>query len=285
VLDYVLGLGSNLGSRAQNLAAALELLDATPGCKITRISPIYESEPVGPPQPRYLNAAARLESNQAPLELLARLHTIEVLLGRTRRQRWTARTLDLDILWAPTPVHDDALQIPHPQLPQRWFALRPMLDVAPELGAEYAPRLHELHAEPIPARSPRPRAELEKQGDALVVSSRATDAADALSSALGTLGQYLGGGERLQADIAAHRIDLQCTRGQELTAFSNAVLDAVARGHRFARVTLDALEPGHAVGRLLVSPPRVGAAHAPPPALRLTSADFQDGALRLVLHR
>jgi len=125
-VDYVLGLGSNLGSRAGNLAAGLELLDATPDCKVTQISPFYESEPVGPPQPRYLNGAARLESMRAPRALLARLHTIEALLGRTREQRWTARTLDLDVLWAPIAMHDDSLAIPHAQLSERWFALRPM---------------------------------------------------------------------------------------------------------------------------------------------------------------
>jgi 2-amino-4-hydroxy-6-hydroxymethyldihydropteridine diphosphokinase len=285
-VDYLLGLGSNLGSRAANIAAGLELLDATHACRVTRISPIYESDPVGPPQPRYLNAAARLESMHPPRALLARLQAIEALLGRTREQRWTARTLDLDVLWAPIAVHDDALDIPHAQLSERWFALRPMLDVAPELAADYAPRLHELHPAPIAAWRPAPQAQLEAQGNTLVVTGRATDAADALSAALGALGQHLGGGERLQADVAAHRIVATSAPGQELGAFSNAVLDALARGHRFARVTLDALAPGRTVGRLLGGPlTSPGTAHAPPPALRLCSADFQCGALRLVLQR
>ena len=285
-MDYLLGLGSNLGSRAANIAVGLELLEATLTCKVTRISPIYESEPVGPPQPHYLNAAARLESTHSPRALLARLHAIEALLGRTRQQRWTARTLDLDVLWASDPVHDEVLEIPHPQLPERWFALRPMLDVAPELATDYAPRLHELHPAPIATWTSTPEAQLEAQGSTLVITGRAADAADALSAALGAIGEHLGGGERLSADVAAHRIVASGAPGQELAAFSSAVLDALARGHRFARVTLDELAPGRTVGRMLGSPlTSHSAAHAPPPALQLCSAEFQRGALRLVLRR
>jgi 2-amino-4-hydroxy-6-hydroxymethyldihydropteridine diphosphokinase len=285
-VDYVLGLGSNLGSRAQNLAAGLELLDATEGYRVARVSPVYQSEPVGPPQPRYLNAAARVQSAHPPRALLARLHAIEGLLGRTRAQRWTARTLDLDILWGPQPVHEDALTIPHAQLCERWFALRPMLDVAPELADDYAARLHLLQPEPIAACTSTPEAQLEQRDGKLVVTGCATDPADALATALGALGGHLWRGDRLQAHVETHRVVANSSPGQELAAFSNAVLDEIERGHRFARVTLDALEPGRIVGRLLTNPrTNPGAAHAPLPALRLASVDFQCGALRLVLRR
>jgi 2-amino-4-hydroxy-6-hydroxymethyldihydropteridine diphosphokinase len=280
-VDYVLGLGSNLGSRAATLAAGLEMLDAAEGCRVTRVSPFYESAPVGPPQPRYLNAAARIESTHPPRALLTQLHAIEALLGRTREQRWIARTLDLDILWAQHPVHEDALQIPHAHLSERWFALRPLLDVAPELAPDYAQRLHALHPEPIAAWTSRANAHVEERDGTLVISGAATELADLLAEAFGALGRHLMG-DAPHAPSIPRRVVANCQPGQELAAFSNGVLKAIEQGHRFARVTLDEFAPGRVVGRLLANPTP---AHAPPPALRLASADFQSGALRLVVRR
>lgn len=140
----MIGLGANLGEREVAFRDALALLDAVPGCRVLRVSPFYESEPLGPPQPRFLNAAARIESALAPTALLDALLAIEVKLGRVRKERWGPRTLDLDILWAGEPMRSERLTIPHPGLCERAFALTPLLDVAPELSRHYGPMLAAL---------------------------------------------------------------------------------------------------------------------------------------------
>src|SRR5262249_44167832 len=116
--------------------------------RIVRVSQLYESAALGPAQPRYFNAAARVESELEPHALLHALRAIEARLGRRRRERWGARTLDLDILWAERRVADSELCVPHARLCERHFALAPLLDVAPELAPEYAPALSALGGAP-----------------------------------------------------------------------------------------------------------------------------------------
>jgi 2-amino-4-hydroxy-6-hydroxymethyldihydropteridine diphosphokinase len=129
-LDAVVGLGSNLGDRRAILRLAVERLASR--SRVTAVSPVYESPPLGPPQPAYLNAAVRLEWPGSSFELLAALLAIEASLGRARRVRWGPRTLDLDILWIDGVALDTPeLTVPHPGLTQRAFALVPLLDVAP----------------------------------------------------------------------------------------------------------------------------------------------------------
>ena len=130
-MDCVIGLGSNLGDRRQTLRLAVQILGSAGA--VTAVSRLYESEAVGPPQPRFLNAAVRLLSSTTPDELLCRLKRIEDSFGRQRLERWGARTLDLDVLWiAGFCVSSPGLTVPHPRLAERAFALRPLLDVAPE---------------------------------------------------------------------------------------------------------------------------------------------------------
>lgn len=147
---YIVGLGSNLGDAASNIRQAVEAVAALDGTELCGRSPIYRSVAVGPPQPDFLNAAIRLQSERGPLELLEELHRIEVALGRVRCIRWGARTIDLDILWADEPHCCSKLNIPHLRLTERWWALRPLLDVAPELGAIYREPLNNLGVNPEP---------------------------------------------------------------------------------------------------------------------------------------
>jgi 2-amino-4-hydroxy-6-hydroxymethyldihydropteridine diphosphokinase len=129
--DCVIGLGSNLGDRREILRCAVREIGAAG--EVTAISALYECEPVGPPQPLYLNAAVRLNTELDPLPLLGALLAIEHRHGRARRERWGARTLDLDILWrAGAAFEAESLSVPHPRLTERRFALLPLLDVAPE---------------------------------------------------------------------------------------------------------------------------------------------------------
>lgn len=135
----VVGLGGNLGSREAFLLAAERLLAGSPAIVVAARSGLYVTPPLGPPQPDFLNAALRLETPLHPRELLPRLLAIEALLGRERRVRWGPRTIDLDILhWSGGDVREPHLIVPHPGLPERPFAIAPLLDVAPELGGRYA---------------------------------------------------------------------------------------------------------------------------------------------------
>ena len=86
----VVGVGSNLGAREALIRGAGALLSARGGIEVRGVSEIYETEPLGPPQPRYLNAAFRMEPTLAPAELLHVLLRTERRLGRRRvpDERW-----------------------------------------------------------------------------------------------------------------------------------------------------------------------------------------------------
>ena len=147
----VVGVGSNLGAREASIRCARVLLNARKGIEVREVSTIYETEPLGPPQPRYLNAAFRLETTLAPPELLSVLLRTERRLGRHRvpGERWGPRSIDLDMLWDQRGPHESPeLSVPHPELENRGFALAPLLDVAPELRDTFAPSLERLGGPP-----------------------------------------------------------------------------------------------------------------------------------------
>jgi 2-amino-4-hydroxy-6-hydroxymethyldihydropteridine diphosphokinase len=129
-----IALGANLGDREQNLRAALDLLNATPGVRVTRVSSFLENPAVGGPagSPPFLNAAAELETTLDPRALLGRLLEIERALGRERRQKWGPRTIDLDLLLYGDHVIDEPdLKVPHPLMQERQFVLQPLAEIAP----------------------------------------------------------------------------------------------------------------------------------------------------------
>ena len=131
MLDAVIGLGSNLGDRRDHLARAAGRIRELG--RVVRASAIYETSPIGPPQPDFLNAALRLETNLVAEQLLDALLAVEQSLGRVRRERWGARVIDLDILWCrETWLATERLVVPHAELRTRAFALLPLLDVAPD---------------------------------------------------------------------------------------------------------------------------------------------------------
>ena len=128
-------LGSNLGDRDAYLAAALDGLGETDGIDLIQVSPVFETDPVGPPpQGPYLNAVAELRSRLTPRELLERLLEIEALQGRTRGQeRDSARSLDLDLLlFGDRVIAEPGLEVPHPRLHTRSFVLEPLRSLAAE---------------------------------------------------------------------------------------------------------------------------------------------------------
>jgi len=133
-LVYI-GLGSNEGDREAKLVAALRALAHIDAVSVVGCSSLYESAPVGPPQPRYLNAVVALACELEPQRLLGILKQIERDLGRERGgARWGPRAIDLDILlWDGVVVADPNLQVPHLELHKRRFALEPLSEVAPEV--------------------------------------------------------------------------------------------------------------------------------------------------------
>ena len=135
VRAYV-GLGANLGDREATIRRAVALVDELGGVAVVGVSSLRETEPWGPvEQPRYLNGAVALETDLRPRELLDALLDVERRLGRARddEERWGPRTIDLDLLLYGHLVLDEpGLDVPHPRLHERRFALEPLAELAPD---------------------------------------------------------------------------------------------------------------------------------------------------------
>lgn len=128
-----IGLGSNEGDREGFLLGALKALSSIDAVAVLGRSSLYESAPVGPEQPRYLNAVVALDCELSPARLLGILKQIETDLGRRKGMKWGPRKIDLDILlWGRRVVADPNLQIPHLELHKRRFALEPLAELAPD---------------------------------------------------------------------------------------------------------------------------------------------------------
>ncbi len=143
-IAYV-AIGANLGDRSGTMREALAMLHATDGVRVVACSSAYDTAPVGPPdQPRYLNAVAAVRTTRSPRELLGALLEIEKALGRERSTtRWTARTIDLDLILFGECVEGGgdssasesttgALSVPHPRFRERAFVLVPLAEIAPQ---------------------------------------------------------------------------------------------------------------------------------------------------------
>jgi 2-amino-4-hydroxy-6-hydroxymethyldihydropteridine diphosphokinase len=129
-----IGLGANLAGPRRQVERAVDELAALPKSRLTAVSRLFRTAPVGPQdQPDFINAAARLETGLAPEALLHAMQHIERAHGRVRSgTRWGPRTLDLDLL-----LYDDlhralpGLDLPHPEIARRAFVLVPLAEIAP----------------------------------------------------------------------------------------------------------------------------------------------------------
>lgn len=129
-----LALGSNLDDRAANLQRALDGLAATDGVRVVAVSGVYETDPVGPAQPDYLNAVVALDTDLDARALLGVAQSLERDAHRVRGERWGPRTLDVDVLLVDDEQVDEPdLVVPHPRMWERGFVLAPLADVAPDL--------------------------------------------------------------------------------------------------------------------------------------------------------
>jgi 2-amino-4-hydroxy-6-hydroxymethyldihydropteridine diphosphokinase len=127
-----IGLGANLGDRERTMRRALELLAE----EVAAVSTFRETDPVGYlDQPRFLNAAAAVDTELSPRELLECMLAVERELGRTRDgPGWGPRAIDLDLLlYGDELVDEPGLRVPHPRLHEREFVLEPLVELDPGL--------------------------------------------------------------------------------------------------------------------------------------------------------
>lgn len=135
MIEVCLGLGSNLGDRAGHLKAAVSALARLDATRVSAVSSIYRTEPVGiVDQGAFFNAVVRIETELEPLDLLDRCLEIEQNRGRERLERWGPRTLDIDLLLFGDRILDEpSLRLPHPLVLERAFVLVPLLEIWPNV--------------------------------------------------------------------------------------------------------------------------------------------------------
>ena len=161
----LIALGGNLGDVLSRFVKARHMLNALPHSRVDTSSLYYRTPPLGPAgQPDYLNAVLAFTTILAAEALLLELQGIEQRLGRIRpAPRWSARTLDLDLLdWNGIIMRSTILELPHPRLHERSFVLQPLCDIAPDwhhpltgLSARtMLAQLYQQGAEPLPEGKP-----------------------------------------------------------------------------------------------------------------------------------
>ncbi|MFH1853963.1 MAG: 2-amino-4-hydroxy-6-hydroxymethyldihydropteridine diphosphokinase [Candidatus Omnitrophota bacterium] len=126
-----IGIGSNLGDRQKNIELAIQKLQDRKGIEVKKVSPLYETDPVGgPEQPRYLNGVIEIDTELRPRALLRCIQEIESCLGRIRTVKNGPRTIDLDILtYGGRNIDEPGLRIPHPRMAEREFVQKPLKDL------------------------------------------------------------------------------------------------------------------------------------------------------------
>lgn len=127
-----LGLGSNIENRLSNLRECIRRLLQIPGLILKQWSPIYETRPIdNSPQENFLNMVVEIDYLSTPLQLLKEIKSIETGMGRKTLYRWGPRNIDIDILFFGSEIMKTSLlSIPHPEIVNRNFVLKPMVDIA-----------------------------------------------------------------------------------------------------------------------------------------------------------
>ncbi|MBU1221718.1 2-amino-4-hydroxy-6-hydroxymethyldihydropteridine diphosphokinase [Myxococcota bacterium] len=128
-----LGLGSNIEPRKSYLDSAIAKLKLLENVIDVTCSRIYETKPLGNSLNNYLNMAVKLSvKDLEPLGFLRDINSIEVSLGRIRKEKWGDRTIDIDILmWDTEIIREKDLTVPHPEMTKRLFVLDPLMDLDP----------------------------------------------------------------------------------------------------------------------------------------------------------
>ena len=149
-----IGVGSNVGDRAQFCRRAVDELRAHPSVNVDAVSSLYETSPVGgPPQRSFVNLVCQTTVDIEARELLDTIKGIESKLGREPNDiKWGPRVVDLDILtFGEDKIVEPDLEIPHPRMTQRRFVLVPLLEIDPGAsdpwGRRYADWIEEAEGE------------------------------------------------------------------------------------------------------------------------------------------
>ena len=132
-----LSLGTNLGDRQKNLTSAMALIGREIGTVVSA-SDVIETDPWGfDSANRFLNMAAKVQTDLQPLEVLHATQKIEKELGRSHKtvnREYHDRLIDIDILMYDNLImNTPELTIPHPLMHERDFVMKPLLQIAPEL--------------------------------------------------------------------------------------------------------------------------------------------------------
>ncbi|OGC76831.1 MAG: 2-amino-4-hydroxy-6-hydroxymethyldihydropteridine diphosphokinase [candidate division Zixibacteria bacterium RBG_16_50_21] len=139
--EVFIGFGSNLGQREKNIQKALQILSEHPQIMITRISSLFETEPVEMESKNlFLNGAVQVQTVLIPQKLAPLLENIELKMGRPKDEKGKKqdRAIDLDLLFYNDLIFSiPGLTVPHPQAHRRRFVLLPMLEIAPEFEHPY----------------------------------------------------------------------------------------------------------------------------------------------------
>lgn len=127
-------LGTNLGDPLENIHLALKLLEER-GVRVLQVSTLIETEPYGvTDQPNFLNGVCQVETELSPLELLRLLLKLELDMGRVRLRRWGERIIDMDLLlYEDQVMNTPELTLPHMDMANRYFVLKPLYEIAPRL--------------------------------------------------------------------------------------------------------------------------------------------------------
>ncbi len=127
-------LGSNLGNKLFYLQTAIRHISTKIG-DIVKTSSVYESKPWGvTDQENYYNQVVQVSTLLSPQETIEKIHQIEAEMGRVRKRKYDSRIIDIDIaFWNNEIISENQLEIPHPRLHLRKFALLPLLEINPEL--------------------------------------------------------------------------------------------------------------------------------------------------------
>ena len=127
-----LGVGSNVGNRGLNIKQAIRKINLLKDTRVLKTSRLIQTAPVGGAanQPKFLNAALKINTGLSPLKLLKELKSIEKELGRVKGVRNAPRTIDLDILlYGDKVIRGKKLIIPHPRMFARDFVIKPLAEV------------------------------------------------------------------------------------------------------------------------------------------------------------
>ncbi|MDE6722905.1 MAG: 2-amino-4-hydroxy-6-hydroxymethyldihydropteridine diphosphokinase [Eubacterium sp.] len=153
-MRYILGIGTNIGNRKENIEKCIDAINLTPYTDVLIRSGIYETEPVGyARQQNFYNCNVLVESNLEPHEMLGMCLGIESGFGRIRAIKNGPRVLDIDLLMAEDfKANTKNLTCPHPRMLERRFVLEPLLDIFENgivFGKDIKPYLDKIEGQEV----------------------------------------------------------------------------------------------------------------------------------------